>query len=150
MVAAERFGITNVPSTVWVDEAGTIVKPPSMAPADDRYRAFNDRDADVHHDALRRWVRDGELPDLEALGATTSGRTPEGQLALAERRLAAWLHARNRPEAAARHLARGVELAPWDWTVRRSGIALRGEDPFLGDEFLAFYQAWDEAGRPSS
>jgi hypothetical protein len=148
MVAAERFGITNVPSTVWVDEGGRIVKPPSVAPGDDRFRDFTELDSSVHHDALRRWVLDGEPPDLAALGTTARGRTPDEQLALAERRVAAWLQRHGRPEAAARHLARAAELAPWDWTVRRAGIAMQGGDPFFGDEFLAFWQEWDAAGRP--
>ncbi len=145
-VTAERYGITNVPSTVWIDEQGTVVKPPSIAPGDDQFRAFTDIDSSVHHDALRRWVRGGELP--EPTGDQRGTRTEEGQLALAHRRVAAWLQGRGHTEAAAAHLATAVELAPWDWTVRRAGIKLRGGDPFLGDEFLAFWQEWDEAGRP--
>jgi len=145
-VTAERYGITNVPSVVWVDEDGTVVKPPTIAPGDDQFRDFTHIDSATHHDALRRWVRDGELPvDANAPPPT---RTPDEQLALAERRLAAWLHGRGNGQAAAAHLARAVELAPWDWTIRRGGIALRGDDPFLGDEFLAFWQEWDAAGRP--
>ena len=145
-VTAERYGITNVPSVVWVDEDGTVVKPPTIAPGDDQFADFTKIDAAVHHDALRRWVRNGELPP----GSTEppAPRTPDEQLALAERRLAAWLHGRGHAEAAAAHLQRGVELAPWDWTIRRGGIALRGEDPFLGDEFVAFWEEWDAAGRP--
>jgi peroxiredoxin len=145
-VTAERFGITNVPSTVWIDEDGRIVKPPTISPGDDQFREFTKIDSAAHHDALRRWVNDGELP--ESGGGPAVVRTADDQLAQAERRLGAWLHGEGRIEAATSHLARAVELAPWDWTVRRASIALRGEDPFLGEEFVAFWQEWDEAGRP--
>jgi peroxiredoxin len=145
-VTAERFGITNVPSTVWIDEEGVVVKPPTISPGDDQFRDFTNIDSGTHHDALRRWVSEGELPDPTGLETTT--RTAEEQLALAERRLGAWLHGEGHLEAATAHLARAVELAPWDWTVRRASIALRGEDPFLGAEFIDFWQEWDAAGRP--
>ena len=144
LVVAERFGITNVPMTVWVDEGGTVVKPPTPAPGDDRFKDFTQLDASLHHDALRRWVVDGEAPPP----APPAGRTEDEQLALAERRVAAWLQRTGAPDAAAAHLARAAELAPFDWTVRRGGIALRGGDPFLGEEFLAFWQEWEAAGRP--
>lgn len=145
-VTAERFGITNVPSTVWIDEEGRVVKPPTISPGDDQFRDFTKVDASAHHDALRRWVNDGVVPDTEP--ASTSDRSTEEQLAQAERRVGAWLHGRGETEAAREHLAKAVELAPWDWTVRRANIALRGDDPFLGEEFVAFWQEWDDAGRP--
>jgi peroxiredoxin len=145
-VTAERYGITNVPSVVWVDEHGRVAKPPTIAPGDDQFKDFTQIDAATHHEALRRWIDDGELP--AASDDAPEPRTAEQQLALAERRLAAWLHGQGEAEAAEAHLRRAVELAPWDWTIRRGGIALRGEDPFLGDEFLAFWEEWDGAGRP--
>jgi peroxiredoxin len=145
-ITAERFGITNVPSTVWIDEQGRVVKPPTISPGDDQFRDFTKIDASAHHDALRRWVNDGELPDSGDVELVV--RTDDDQLAQAERRLGAWLHGVGEIEAATAHLARAVELAPWDWTVRRASIALRGEDPFLGEEFIAFWQEWDSAGRP--
>lgn len=143
-VTAERYGITNVPSVVWVDEDGIVVKPPTIAPGDDQFADFTQIDSATHHDALRRWVREDEVPE----GPATPVRSPEEQQALAERRVGAWLHAQGQAKAAEIHLARAVELAPWDWTIRRGGIALRGEDPFLGEEFLAFWEEWDGAGRP--
>jgi peroxiredoxin len=144
-VTAERFGITNVPSTVWIDEDGKVVKPPTISPGDDQFRDFTQIDAATHHDALRAWVRDGVLPTGTA---ATHDRSAEEQVALAERRIGAWLHAVGHAAAARAHFERAVELAPWDWTVRRGSIAIRGEDPFLGDEFVAFWQEWDAAGRP--
>jgi peroxiredoxin len=145
-VTAERFGITNVPSTVWIDEAGRVVKPPTIAPGDDQFKEFTQIDSTRHHEALRRWVRTGELPATSV--PEIAARTPAELLALAERRVGAYLHGAGHGEAAASHLAAAVELAPWDWTVRRANIALRGEDPFLGEEFVAFWQEWDAAGRP--
>ena len=145
-VTAERYGITNVPSVVWVDEDDTIVKPPTIAPGDDQSVEFTKIESEQHHDALRRWVREGVLPESASLRA--HDRTDAEQLALAQRRVAAHLQRRGDTEAAKRHLATAQELAPWDWTVRRGGIAMTGGDPFLGEEFTSFWEEWDASGRP--
>jgi peroxiredoxin len=145
-VTAERYGITNVPSVVWIDENDRIVKPPTIAPGDDQFREFTKIDSEQHHDLLRAWVREGTLP--ESSDAAPPVRTDAEQQALAERRVAAHLQRRGLAEAALAHLARAQELAPWDWTVRRGGIAMTGGDPFLGDEFLEFWEKWDAEGRP--
>ena len=116
-------GSLNVPTTVWVGEDDRIVKPPSIAPGDDRFRDFTDLDSSVHHDALPAMgARRAISPDLR-------DRTPPPPFApttssspLAEWRAApAWLQQRGHDDAAAAHLARAAELAPWDWTVRRGG-----------------------------
>jgi peroxiredoxin len=145
-VTAERYGITNVPSVVWVDEEDRIVKPPTIAPGDDQFRDYTKIDSAQHHDLLRAWVREGRLP--RSAGAAPPVRTDAEQLALAERRVAAHLQRAGRTEAARAHLARAQELAPWDWTVRRGGIAMTGGDPFLGEEFTSFWEEWDAEGRP--
>ncbi len=145
-VTAEKYGITNVPSVVWVDEDDTIVKPPTIAPGDDQFVDFTKIESAQHHDALRRWVRDGELPD--SAHAERHQRTDREQQALAERRVAAYLQRTGRTDAARRHLVTAQELAPWDWTIRRGGIAMTGGDPFLGPEFTSFWEEWDASGRP--
>jgi peroxiredoxin len=145
-VTAERYAITNVPSVVWVDEDDNIVKPPTIAPGDDQFLAFTRIESEQHHEALRRWVREGILP--AGAGAQGHERTDAEQQALAERRVAAYLQRHGDAEAARRHLAAAQELAPWDWTVRRGGIAMTGGDPFLGEEFTSFWEEWDACGRP--
>jgi peroxiredoxin len=145
-VTAERYGITNVPSVVWVDEDDRIVKPPTIAPGDDQFVDFTLIRADQHHDLLRAWVRDGVLP--ESAAATTPQRTDEEQRALAHRRIAAHHQRAGRTDQARAQLTRAQELAPWDWTVRRGGIAMTGGDPFLGEEFTSFWEEWDASGRP--
>ncbi|HEU5037901.1 MAG TPA: TlpA disulfide reductase family protein [Nocardioides sp.] len=145
-VTAERYGITNVPSVVWVDEDDRVVKPPTIAPGDDRFVDFTKIDAARHHDALRAWVRDGVLPD--SARAEAPGRTDDEQRALAHRRIAAHHQRAGRTDAARRQLAVAQALAPWDWTVRRGGIAMTGGDPFLGEEFTSFWEEWDASGRP--
>jgi len=88
-VVAERYGIVNIPTTVWIDEQDRVVRPPSIAPADDTFRDFTHIDSSVHHAALRRWVLDGVAPltDHEIRDRQTPPE-PDVQLARTERRLA--------------------------------------------------------------
>jgi peroxiredoxin len=145
-VTAERYGMVNVPSVVWIDEDDHIVRAPTIAPGDDAFRSFTDIDSATHHDALRRWVVDGVAPEADA-AAPTNPTTPELQLARAEHRLALVLWRAGRDEAAERHYARAAELAPFDFTIVRGSMLQRGQDPF-GPEFFAFWDRWSEAGRP--
>jgi peroxiredoxin len=145
-VTAEKYGITNVPSVVWIDEDDVIVKPPTIAPGDDQFVEFTRIASAQHHDLLRAWARDGDLP--ASASADTPVRTDGEQQALAERRIAAHLQRNGRTEDAKAHLATAQELSPWDWTVRRGGIAMTGGDPFLGEEFTTFWDEWDSSGRP--
>lgn len=139
---SDIFGVVNVPSTVWLDETGRVVKPPTIAPGDDRFKEFTEVDAAAHHDALRAWVAGGEPPSPPPLDDSDELRA-----ARAERRLAAYLHRTGRPDAAERHFRRAVELAPLDFSIRRASMRRRGQDPF-GADFAELWQAWSEAGRP--
>jgi hypothetical protein len=145
---AEAYGVINVPTTNWLDEQDRVVRPPSIAPADDKFIEFTKFSAEPHHDALRRWVLDDVAPmDDDEIQARRRAPDPQLQLARAERRLAMHLLRDGHEELGRAHLERALELAPDDWTIQRGSLPVRGKDPF-GQDFFDFYQRWEAAGRP--
>ena len=146
---ADLYRIINVPTTIWVDEQDRIVRPPSIAPGDDKFIEFVGFSAEPHHDALRAWVRDGTLPfaDDADVRAHQVLPTAEEQLARAEFTLAWYLHRTGRRDAAERHFVRAGELAPHDFTIRRGSLPIRGIDP-MGPAFADMYSGWTQAGHP--
>lgn len=141
---SDVFGVVNVPSTVWLDEDGRVAKPPTIAPGDDQFKEFTEVDSTSHHEALRRWMSDGVVPDERP---ERTGDDADLRLARTERRLAAWLHREGRTEAAERHFEAAVARAPLDFSIRRSSMRRRGQDPF-GEEFFELWEQWSAAGRP--
>ena len=146
---ADLYRIINVPTAVWIDENGRIVRPNDAAFGDDRFVDLHGRPAAPHLDALRAWVRDGTVPFAEddAVRAHQVLPTAEEQLARAEFTLAWHLHRAGRREAAERHFVRAGELAPHDFTIRRGSMPIRGLDP-MGADFAPMFQEWLEAGTP--
>jgi len=145
---AELYDIVNVPTTIWIDEEGRIVRPRSIAPADDTFKDFTQIDSSIHNDALRAWVRDGVLPfDDSEVRSRLQAPSADAQQARAERRLGMHLLRSGHRDAGERHLATALGLAPGDWAIHRGSMPVRGKDPF-GQDFMDFYQEWEAAGRP--
>jgi AhpC/TSA family len=145
---AEAYGIVNVPASVWIDENDRIVRPADTAMADDRFRAFTNVDSSVHHDALRAWVGD-DVRDLDDDAVRAFVEPPSAELVEARlhRQIALALRDRGDDDGMVAHLDAAETLAPWDWTIRRGNMPLRGEDPF-GQPFFDFVTEFNEAGRP--
>ena len=133
---AELYNIINVPTVVWVDEAGRIARPQDSMTATDTFLEMNGLSSDDAKHALRRWVLDGES-GLTAQAVREHLRIPaeEERRARLHARLAAWLFRRGRTAPAQRHARKAAELAPHDVAVRRSLMPLSGVDPF-GDEYF--------------
>jgi hypothetical protein len=136
-VLAEALHITNVPTLIWIDEQGRIVRPHDSQFGTDTFTAIHHKRSGPYLDMIRAWVREGEgvLPP-DQVRANQPAPSADHQLARAERTLAAHLAARGESEAAERHFERAGELAPLDWTIRRGSMPLRGQNPF-GPEFFA-------------
>jgi hypothetical protein len=147
---ADLYGIINVPTVIWIDEQGIIVRPNDTAFGNDIFKDLTGFDSVAYLEAVRAWARDGTLPFPRA--ETRQHQmlpTAEEQLARAHFSLGWHLHKAGRHEAAARHFERGGELSPDDFTIRRASMPIRGIDPMTSPEFLALYQEWTERGRPA-
>lgn len=151
-VADARFGIVNVPSGIWIDEKGMIVRPPE--PAHPRRPAYLDRpvpadaspaerdrielvkalhvEAERYVAALRDWVEHGgesryALSPDEVVGRSRPRPIDEGTAA-AHFALGQALYARGAQAAAIGHFREAHRLQPTNWTYRRDAWSLAGAD----------------------
>ena len=147
-MVAHRFGIINISTVIWIDEAGRIVRPPAIEYGTDLFKDFHGKDPAPHLDAVRRWVLAGELAmTTDEVARAQPVPTADEQLGRAEFALAWFLFRRGDRDAAEKHFVRAGELAPHDWTIRRGSMPIRGIDP-MGPVFFDLWREWQEAGRP--
>lgn len=159
-VVAELYGMVNVPSAVWIDEQGRVVRPAEPAGVTDAFRTELDRATmqmsaagaaeskrvkDAYYDAIRAWAREGRfaLP-ADELQRRARVATPEEALAAAHLRLAVLLAERGDREAAARQTREASRAAPGLWHVRRQSWSIEGLAP--AEAMAAFFTAVDELG----
>lgn len=148
------FGVTNVPSGIWIDEQGMVVRPPETAfpgrPAyldqpvpetDDPYvrdsRAESRKIRADHRrypEALRDWVAHGSASRFAlepGQAADRSGqRTEEAALAAAHFELGSHLLAAGKQGLAVFHFRAAHSLQPLNWTYKRQAWSLA--DPRQG------------------
>ena len=163
-VLAERFGVINIPSSVWIDENGMIVRPAEAAPAPPQTAAsaarfgmpeglpqrFVDimaeaakirKDAPAYHAALRDWVEKGAASAFalspDEVVARSRPRDNAKALGHAHFQLAAQLEIDGHHAAAVPHFREAHRLVPESWTFRRQAWSLE----HVGDGPLArFWQ----------
>jgi hypothetical protein len=154
----ELLGIVNVPTAVWIDEQGAIVRPPESPGATDAFRSMNlqtrevprERAADgrrrreVYVDALRDWIERGAasehaLPPDE-VRRRMRGVDRDASLASAQFRLGVWLAQHGEREAAQRALDAAVQLQPESWRFLRQKIVL--SDPALTGQLASTPEFW--------
>jgi peroxiredoxin len=147
-VAADAFDVLNVPTVVWLDEDGRIVRPQDSQTATDTFREWNHLSSEASGEALRQWVRNGDA-GLTPEQVREHLRLPseDDQRARAETRLAAWLADNGHPDAAERHFAAAAAAAPHNVALRRGSMPRRGVDPF-GEEYFALASELADAGIP--
>jgi tetratricopeptide (TPR) repeat protein len=156
-VLARTFGVINIPSSVWIDEAGMIVRPAEAAPAppSDRQGPSMDLPAELperfaemfgeamkiesnpeaYHAALRDWVEKGADSQFalspEEVIERSRPRSADSALGHAHFELATALEEAGDHTAAIEHFRRAHALVPESWTFRRQAWSLEpgGDTP---------------------
>ena len=141
----ELFAISNVPSVLWIDEEGRIVRPAASEFGTDTFTEITGISREGHMQQVREWVRNGTLPeDASYVVADLSEDEVKARLNF---RVAAYLRREGRIDEADKHFDLAAKRAPLDFTIVRASMPLRGGDPF-GEEFFELYQKYQDAGSP--
>ena len=145
----ERFGVVNIPNSIWIDEAGMIVRPaepawptapdaaaPEAAPAappgrmSDMMAAAAEivTDRSPYVAALRDWVAKGAESEFALAPAEvverSGARGLDESTAAAEFELGLHLHGQDDLEAARSHFREAHRLAPDNWTYKRQAWSI--------------------------
>ena len=157
---SQLYGLVNVPSAVWIDEEGRIVRGPEPAGVTEEFKAIDlatfslpadavergCRTRNRYLDAVRDWVRRGPassaLPPADEVARRIGSGAKWGDPAKAGAhfRLAEALYRRKDPDAAQVHFAEAVRLWPENWAYQRQARQL--SDPAAVGELDAGPEFW--------
>lgn len=155
---ADLFGVVNIPSSIWINEQGMIVRPAESAPPPPRSQqgAPGDlpaelpqrmidimteaskiqADAESYHLALQDWIEKGEdsqfALDPDKVVARSAPRDADNALGHAHFELASFLESTGHHDRAIVHFREAHRLVPDSWTYRRQAWSLEtvGDGPF--------------------
>jgi tetratricopeptide (TPR) repeat protein len=134
------YNMVNVPTAVWIDEQGRIVRPNEAAFVDNRYKAMTRLAAEEYLDALRDWVAKGER-SVFALGEKElkerlAPQNPDWARAAAEFGLAEYLYRKGLAAASIKHYKEAQQLNPDSWNYKRQAWALSDAERDYGTSFM--------------
>jgi len=138
-MVTQKYNMVNVPTAVWIDEQGRIVRPNEVAFVDDRFKALTGIDAAPYLDAIRDWVANGAksvyaLSENE-LKARLKPQSDDRARADAEFLLAEYLYAQGKGVDAIPHFKEAQRLAPDNWNYKRQAWALSDAERDYGTNF---------------
>jgi len=120
--------MVNVPTAVFINEKGKIVRPNEVAFVDNRYTALHRMEAAPYLDAIRDWVANGErsafvLSEKE-LAERMTPPSADRAMADVEFGLAEFLYKNGSGADAIPHFKEAQRLDPDNWNYKRQAWAL--------------------------
>jgi AhpC/TSA family protein len=134
------YDMVNVPTAVWIDEKGQIVRPNEVAYVDNTFKYLHGLDAAAYLQGIRDWVANGAKSPWvigeKELQSRMKPQNPDHAQAAAEFALAEYLSHTNRGVDAIPHFKEAQRLNPQSWNYKRQAWALSNADRDYGTNFM--------------
>lgn len=131
-VVSTAFQMVNVPTGVWIDEVGTIVRPPEVAYSH-RYKILGQEIGDDEYAlAVRDWVKNGSesryVMTSRQLEENLAIRSFDERRADAEFKLGVYFYQQGKKDLARMHCAEAQRLCPDNWNYHRQDWNFNGPE----------------------
>src|SRR6266705_6635543 len=138
-IITQKYGMVNVPTAVWIDEQGRIVRPNEVAFIDNRFKSFTNMDSGPYIDAIRDWAANGAKSVYVLTEAESKARlkppSADRSRADAEFALAEYLYKQGKGVDAIPHFKEAQRLDPDNWNYKRQAWALSDAERDYGTSF---------------
>ena len=139
-LVTQLYNMVNVPTGVWINEKGMIVRPNEVAYVDNRYKPMHGIDAGPYLDAIRDWVAKGDRSQFvmseQELKERLKPPSADRAMADAEFALAEYLHKSGNSTDAIPHFKEAQRLDPDNWNYKRQAWALSDAEKNYGTSFM--------------
>lgn len=133
-LVSKLYNMVNVPTGVWIDEKGRIVRPNEVAFVDDRFKNFSGLDSAPYLNALKDWAEKGDksayVMSEDRLREKVSADDPNIAQASAEFGLGEQLYKSGHQAEAIPHFKEAQRLNPKSWNYKRQAYALSSEKDY--------------------
>ena len=151
---SSAFHFVNVPTGVWIDERGRIIRPGEPAWTSTRTDTYGGRrlaiEGEAYVSALRDWVTNGERSEYVLSDADYERRvTPRSATEMeaeASFKLGVWFQRADNAVLATKYFERAQELNPDDWNYHRQEWSFTGE---AGRKWLEKFQKLEQPYYPT-
>ena len=138
-LVSKLYNMVNVPTGVWINEKGRIVRPSEVAFVDDRFKNFSGLDSAPYLNALKDWVEHGEkspyVMNEVRMREKLAAQDPNLAMAAAEFGLGEQLYKSGHGAEAIRHFKEAQRLNPKSWNYKRQAWALSDAKRDYGTTF---------------
>jgi tetratricopeptide (TPR) repeat protein len=133
-LVSKLYNMVNVPTGVWINEKGRIVRPNEVAFVDDRFKNFTGLDSAPYLNALKDWIAHDDKSQYvmseDHLREKLATQDPNLALAAAEFGLGEQLFKSGHQAEAIPHFKEAQRLNPKSWNYKRQAYALSSEKDY--------------------